>query len=717
MTKPINGTEKIMRETSLDSLLISTFKKHSGISLAVFISTIITSILYLFIAPSQYEATANLIVGEQEVSASNLGQQLTDRNTKTPGKIADPVATQAELVKSNQVLKGALTNFQKKTEIPDEELPTILTLKKTIDVEIVPATNILKLVYHYEDPALAAELLNSVANSIVQENITRNRSQASKLREFLEVQINEQQWRLEQAETAENDYRQAKGLVNFETKSDSLVNSLRELENQERDLSAKLQTVSTKRDILKQAAGIDNIDTAYATLRIAEDKELLKLQSQLEELEAEISRRRSLLTDNAPELQTLLSERKNLLTSIEQKVPTSNNVSSNSYSQDLISQYVSIQIEHQTLENKLQTVKAEKNYLQTQVTQLPAYQKSLAKLIRQQETIQASLKSLRSKLEEAKIAETQSSSTTRIVSLAEINTIPVSPKPAAVLVIGTAAGILLSISTVFCLGLIDDNLHDAADAKETLNLPILGVLPNLPTTITSSPDLGQFLDDSTLVEPYRALLKTLESSSNRQTPTLVISSIVPGEGKSSVALHLSAVAAMLSRRTLIIDAGLRQPIQHELLDISPIPGLTEVLDNPRLFLSSVRSTMIHNLSVITHGQSNNRPAALIESKSMKMLLEGVEKFYDLVIIDSSATSICADAATLSEFTDGLVLVVRPNFISKEMTMNEIVKLKESDVSILGVVINEIGKNKSRYLSSKKDGATKFLNHTNNGVVR
>ena len=481
-----------------------------------------------------------------------------------------------------------------------------------------------------------------------------------------------------------------------------MVNSLRELENEERELSAQLQAVTTKRDLLKQAAGIDNIDKAYTALRIAEDKELLKLQSQLEELEAEISRRRSYLTDNAPELQALLSEQKNLRTSIDQKAPASNNVSSNPYSQDLISQYVSIQIENKTLESKLKTVQAEKNYLQTQVTQLPAHQKSLAKLIRKQETVEASLKSLRSKLEEAKIAETQSSSTTRIISLAEINTIPVSPKPAAVLVIGTVAGIFLSISTVFCLGLIDDNLHDAAEAKEALNLPILGVLPNLPTAITDTPDLGQFLDNSTLVEPYRALLKTLESSSNGQTSTLVISSIVPGEGKSSVALHLSAVAAMLSRHTLIIDAGLRQPIQNELLDISPVPGLTEVLENPRMFLSVVQPTMINNLSVITHGQLNNRPAALIESKSMKILLEAVKKFYDLVIIDSSSTSICADATTLSEFTDGLLLVVRPNFISKEMIMDEIAKLKESDVSILGVVINEIEKNKSRYLSSKKE---------------
>ncbi|MGB5709995.1 MAG: polysaccharide biosynthesis tyrosine autokinase [Waterburya sp.] len=638
---------------------------------------------------------------------------MTDKNTKTPGKTADPVATQAELVKSNKVLERALKNFEKDTEIPDIELPTIRELRRNIDVEILPATNILRLVYHYPDPQIAAELLNSIAKSAVKENIRTNQSQASTLREFLEAKITEQQSRLQRAEIAESEYRQTQGLVNFEAQSKSLVNSLTKLQNEELDLSGQLQRVTTKREMLKQAAGMDNIDKAHAALRLSEDKQLLKLRSQLEELEAEINRRRSYLTDNAPELQTLLSEQKNLRASIDKKAPLSNSASSNPYSRDLISQYVSIQIEHKTLENRLKTVKAEKNNLQTQVAQLPAYQKSLAKLIRRQETVEASLKLLQSKLEEAKIAETQSSSTTRIVSDAEINTIPVSPKPAVVLVLGTAAGILISIGAVFCLGLIDDNGDDAADAKETLNLPILGVLPNLTTCITGAPDLYRFLDDSTLVEPYRALLKTLESSSNGKTPSVVISSIVSGEGKSSVALHLSAVAAMLSRRTLIIDADLRQPMQHELLDVSPYPGLTEVLENPKIFLSVARTTMINNLSVITHGQLNNRPAASIESKSMEILLEAVEQFYDLVIIDASSTSICADAGTLSELTDGLVLTVRPNFISKEMIMREIAKLKESNVSILGVVINEIGKNKNHYLSSNQGDTTKFFKYSDN----
>ena len=192
---------------------------------------------------------------------------------------------------------------------------------------------------------------------------------------------------------------------------------------------------------------------------------------------------------------------------------------------------------------------------------------------------------------------------------------------------------------------------------------------------------------------------------------IVMSSIVPEEGKSSAALYLAATAAMLSRRTLIIDADLRQPIQHHLLDVSSYPGLTEALENPSTFISVVRPTGIKNLSVLPHGQTNNRPAALIESRAMKTLLEAVAEFYDLVIVDSSPAIVSSDAAALSQLTDGVVLVVRPNYISKETILDEIATLKQNNAKILGVAINEIDNNQTRYLNGKKVDVTKIIKDT------
>ncbi len=121
-----------MNKSPFNQSLTSVLKKHYSIALLTFISTIGASVLYLNITPSRYKTSAKLIVGEQEVNVSNLGQQLTEKNIKTPGKIADPVATQAELVKTKNVLQRALSNFQQDTGMPNSELPDIEPLKRQL---------------------------------------------------------------------------------------------------------------------------------------------------------------------------------------------------------------------------------------------------------------------------------------------------------------------------------------------------------------------------------------------------------------------------------------------------------------------------------------------------------------------------------------------------------------------------------------------------------
>ncbi|MGL5795335.1 MAG: GumC family protein [Waterburya sp.] len=700
-----------MNKTSSSLSLISAFKKHYWIAIFTFISTIGASVLYLNIIPSRYKTEAKLIVGEQEVSVSNLGQQLTEKNIKTPGKTADPVATQAELVKTRNVLQRALRNFQQDTGVSDNELPDIRTFKKAINVEIMPATNVLRLTYHDSDPKIAAQLLNSVAKSVVEENIETNRSQASTLRRFLEAKITEQQAKLKQVEATESGYRQAQGQIDLETQTKSLVNSLTELENEERMLMGQLRATTINNDLLKQVTGVDTFEQASQIIRLSEDEELQKLHNRRKELEGVIINRRSYLTDQSPELQTLLAEQDDLQSLYKQKLSdlsasrtlASNvldNAIFNSHNLDLISKYVSSETENQALENRLSSVRAELKSLRVQAAQIPAYEK-----------VEASLKLLQSKLEEVQIAEARPTSSSRIVDLASVNTIPVFPsRPAAILAISGFAGTLIAITIVLLLEMAERSSYNTVKNKAALSLPVLGVLPELPSTFDKYFSLEQFLDNSALVEPYRALLKTLESSVNaspfnsRTTPVIVVSNIVPGKENSSAVLHLSAVAAMLSRRTLIIDADLRQPMQHQLLDVPSSPGLTEVLENPNAFSSVVQPTPIKNLSVLTHGQFSSRPAALIESESMITLLAKVVNHYDLVIVDASPVSVCADATTLGQLTNNLVLVVREDSVFQETIVDTISKVQHSGVPILGVVMDKSTnkQNKNFYLNGKSE---------------
>ena len=713
---------KPMNKNFADLSLISALKKYYWITLFTFVSTIGASVLYLNIVPSRYKTSAKLIVGEQDVSVSSLGQKLTEKNIKTPGRTADPVATQAELVKTRNVLQRALINYRQNTGVPNNELPNIQDFNKAIDVEIMPATNVLRLSYRDSDPKIAAQLLNSVAKSVVQENIETSRSQASTLRRFLEAKITEQQTKLKQIEAAESEYRHAQGQIDLETQTKSLVNGLAKLENEERTLLSQLRATTIDTESLRQVAGVDTFEEASQILLLSEDTELQKLQNKRKELEEVINNRRSYLTEKAPELQKLLAEQNDLQALYEQKLSALSanqtltsrrldRVTSNPRNLDLISKYVSSQTENQALKSRLSAVGAELDSLRVRVAQIPAYQKPLAELVRQRKKVEASLRLLQSKLEEVQIAEARPTSSTRIVDLASVNTIPVFPRPAAILVISGFAGTFLAIAVVLLLEMAENSSHyNTVKNKAALPLPVLGVLPESSSTLNEYSSLERFLDNSALVEPYRALLKTLESAVNTSpfasgtTPVIVFSNVVSGKEKSSTVLHLSAVAAMLSRRTLIIDADLRQPMQNRPLDVGSSPGLTEVLEDPDTFHSMVQPTLIENLSVLTHGQFSSRPAALIESESMETLLAKVANYYDLVIVNASPISVCADATTLGQLTDNLVLVVRPDSAFQETMVDTISKVQHNGVPILGVVIDESTNKLSRksHLNGKNE---------------
>lgn len=713
---------------------LSTVKRYWWAALVAFTSVFGTSVAYLATTPKLYETSARLIVEDKKISVSNLGQAITEIDTASS---ADPIVTQAELVKSQGVLQQALEIYQQETAQPAEQLPSIADLQAGIRVKIIPATNILELAYISEDPEATAGLVNAIATAAVAENTQAIRSEAAAVRSFLEAEIPQQQAKLRQAETAESQYRQASGIVSLETQSQSLVESLAALEQEQRDLLAQLQQANTRNQLLQQVTEVETPASAYIASRVGQDEGLQSLQQQLTDLEVAIVEARSRLGDQHPELLALLDQRQDLRqlysqrlsqvgfgqTSPGQAGDPSSNPATNPLSQDLIAQYITGQIESQALQSRLQVVQAELSSLQSRVAQLPIQGKPLADLVRQREEAEVSLKLLQSKLEEARIAEAQLVSNIRVVGQAEVPFFPIAPKPASVLLLGIVAGGVLGTGILLLLNALDGRVHSAIEVEESLKLPILGQLPKLPSALLNREDsLEQFLNHPSSVEPYRSLLKVIESTTKSRhldrmamnasavgakvsrslegrsldglradtRPILItVSSIAPGAGKSTVALYLAAVAAMLSRRTLLVDADLRYPLQHQLLSLPPSPGLTEAIQGQCALTEAIRSTAIEQLSVLPQGSGIERPAALIESQLMRTLLSDVAADYDLIVVDTSPTGICADAATLSQLTDGLVLVTRPEFTQREVLTQIVSDLQKKEVPLLGVVFNQV----------------------------
>ena len=198
--------------------------------------------------------------------------------------------------------------------------------------------------------------------------------------------------------------------------------------------------------------------------------------------------------------------------------------------------------------------------------------------------------------------------------------------------------------------------------------------------------------DSFVAEQYRTLRARLESlAAQRPIHTLAIVSALPGEGKTSAAINLAIVSEMhLDRRVLLVDCDLRKPKIHRTLGITPTAGLAEVLLGQAPLEQAIYKVTGPSfeggaLEVLPVHAMPPNPSELLSSAKMKSLIEELSRRYDMVILDTPAALSLPDAKTITELTDGAVLVVRAD-TTPETDVQTALDLIDRR-RVLGVVLN------------------------------
>jgi capsular exopolysaccharide synthesis family protein len=244
----------------------------------------------------------------------------------------------------------------------------------------------------------------------------------------------------------------------------------------------------------------------------------------------------------------------------------------------------------------------------------------------------------------------------------------------------------------------DKSLKTLKEIREVFGYPLLGVIP-LSANKTNSrkrdaeltnPEIAvRDMPNSLTSEIYRMIQANLKFlSSDKVVKTIVVTSAVPKEGKSTVSANLATAIAQLGRRVLLIDADMRVPSQHHLWQLTNVAGLSEVLVGQSAFDIAVNK-VIDNLDVLTAGVRPPNPLALLDSKRMASLIEDFSSKYDCVIIDAPPALLAADALALSQMSDGILLVSRPGVIDSSSAPALQEMLDRANHNILGLVVNGI----------------------------
>lgn len=694
------------RTNSYFSTFITILKRRYPPALMGFIGVLLGAVIYLIFARRMYQASASIILENRQESVSELGKNLSNISNN---KEYSYLASQAKLINSTPVLDIALENIVQKQRgylIKDISPKTI---QENLETKVIPNTNILEVSYENPDPELTALILNEIIRAFIVKNSEIIRSEASSVRQFLEKKVSKQRKEVKKIEMAENGYREQQGIVSLDNQTKNLVDSLNNLETQEQDLLAQIREQETKVNNLKQIAKVNDAESAYIEGKIAQNPQLEKLRSQLTDIEAELAAARSNFTDKNPTVIALLEKRTEILELYQQQVSevlgkdtkiSPSEIGKNGLSQtedgigqEVISQIVTTQTQLEADKDKLETIRAEKEKLAKQISSLPANVQPLTELVRQREQANESLQFLQRQLEEARIAEAQLVSQIQIVELASLPSSPSSPKTAFVLAIALIVGIALAAGIILLLETIDRTLYEGTEIEQQLQIPLLTNLPRLPDSTENLAQIQSFLQDRALYEPYRALLKRIESCSQQKLKVIVVTSAIAEEGKSVVTSHLGAISAMLSKRTLIIDAHLDRPRQHSWFDVELQPGLTDIVTNRFSLDKVVQSTKINNLSVLAAGIATSNFCTIIESPLIETIIEQAAWEYDLVIVDAPPVNSNSDAYTLSKYSNGLVMVTRPLLTTVDNLEQTVIDLKRNQAAIIGFVVNNCDRQK------------------------
>lgn len=274
----------------------------------------------------------------------------------------------------------------------------------------------------------------------------------------------------------------------------------------------------------------------------------------------------------------------------------------------------------------------------------------------------------------------------RVIQPAAVPQDPSSPNTRLNLVAGLVIGLLLGSLIIVLRVLLDTRVHSAAIATAVTGVPLLGTADKEKRRAVGPVVLRDPLSNA--AENYRQLRSNLEFVGvDSDHLTFVVTSSVPGEGKSLIALNLSLALAEGGRKVLLVDADLRRPMVAEYTGLPGDAGLTSVLIGRAAVDEVIQTWGETGLQVLTSGPIPPNPSELLSSKAMADLVTTLVDEYDVVVFDTAPVGAVADAAILAPMLDGALLVADRTRVHRPQLAQTMDSLEKSGVRVLGLVMN------------------------------
>ncbi|MEV8633555.1 polysaccharide biosynthesis tyrosine autokinase [Streptosporangium sp. NPDC051023] len=295
-----------------------------------------------------------------------------------------------------------------------------------------------------------------------------------------------------------------------------------------------------------------------------------------------------------------------------------------------------------------------------------------------------------------------------MVDQADVPTVPISPRPTVNLAIAIAIALFVGIGSLVLRDRLDTTIKSSETLQQASKSSVLGII-DYERDARRHPLIVRKEGRSSRSEAFRSLRTNLQFIGiDRQPKSLVVTSCLPGEGKSSTSANLAITLAQAGWRVILVDGDLRRPSIPGYLGIEGAVGLTDVLIDKARLEEAVQTWSEPNLSVLPSGRIPPNPSELLASRGMRQMLATLSETYDMVIIDAPPLLPVTDAATLAAISDGTLLVARYGKTRREHLARAVDALSSINARVVGSVLNFTPARSNRHYGYGYDPKVKTL---------
>ncbi|WP_017318912.1 GumC family protein [Mastigocladopsis repens] len=676
------------------------FDKYKWIGLASF-GLVVAGSMVVALQPEpspKYVANGALTYNRPPVSFSATGSEINQQGQELS----------QDILLSDQVIDAAAAKVRVKPEKIGANV--LITMpEKDLKTGEAPST-LIEIKYQDSDRQRARETLQELMQAMIQLSAEINTRRLKAIISKVNERLPQAKQELQVAERKLELYDRRERPAILAAENGSLLNAITGSQVQQRQIQFTLSGIDAQIRSLQEKLGL-NVNQAYVSSALSADPIIATLRTQIYQTESQIEAFRKDLRPEHPTMVQLRRQKEAYETLLRQRggevvggedgaAPLPATVAIRSRSnldparQQLANQMVALQTQRETLQQQLTDIVQEEARLRREYSLVPNKQLERSRLEQEVALKKAVYDQMQVKLTDARTAEAETVSSLGIArppiaieNVKERLSVPIT------LGVGSLLGLLVGGGVIFLLGSLEGTFKTKEDIRDSLKqreVPLLGEVPLMPVDGLLPGEVPVVLSvESFYLEFYEKFRSNVRRIGGKNLKVVLITSTSSSEGKTVSAYNLGIASARAGKRTLIVETDLRSPSHSSSLRVTSDPDATV---EPLRYYASLSECIrivpdIENLYILPSPGPVRQSAAILESSEMRRLMEDVRERFDLVILDTSPLGLSNDALLIQPYSDGIVLVTRPNYTQENMLSEAIEQLSESDLGLLGTIIN------------------------------